>query len=424
MDQFKAVLATELQYEKTPCPFKRGFTVDLPDPPKDPIQKKPWRPVPRDRPSENIVTSIPEDFGYLNIVDEHSVQRVPSHSQVEAESSDSGIIATKTADYPADSQDRYTTQMMTSEANSEMADDMEGFRQKDLYEKVCEKALQSRTPSRPRRVVTGRTVTAPPHLSFQTSPPSSSSRLVATVPASAQESSSFSSSVDSFHSFHSPISPLPRSPPSPDAYNLEHATGDLPVSRTRGHNREESQATITESSRQLCSISGTEVDQLPDRPRTPALTSDTTSQDEEWEQIKTPSPPGLRVRQNVVKKRRNLSPLPSSTNIYTPYSPRRNMSGHHLTTAILQRTCSLLLGPPIQLVALMLRIAAKIARGAFRGESFGWGDGGQKIPCSWDFSDGSDGEVWEEDDYGVALGKTSSGKEVWGQEVGGSWEID
>lgn len=93
-----------------------------------------------------------------------------------------------------------------------------------------------------------------------------------------------------------------------------------------------------------------------------------------------------------------------------------------MTTAILQKTCSLLLGPPIQLVALMLRIAAKIARGASRGNSFGFGDGGQKIPCSWDFSDTSDeaDEGWEEDDYGVSLRNNLSSKEARAGEMGQS----
>ena len=70
----------------------------------------------------------------------------------------------------------------------------------------------------------------------------------------------------------------------------------------------------------------------------------------------------------------------------------------------------------------MMRIAAKITRGASRATSFGFGDGGQKIPCSWDFSDGSDeaDEEWEEDDYGVSLRKSLSFKEARASEMGGS----
>lgn len=86
----------------------------------------------------------------------------------------------------------------------------------------------------------------------------------------------------------------------------------------------------------------------------------------------------------------------------------------------------MLLGPPVQLVALMLNIAAKIANGVHRGASFGYGEAGQKIPCSWDFSDADEesDDVWEEDDYGVSLGNLASSKAMKAKGTGGSWEID
>ncbi|KAH7322985.1 inheritance of peroxisomes protein 1-domain-containing protein [Stachybotrys elegans] len=48
--QFRDVLDRILQFEKTRCPFKRSFTVQLPEPPKTPLKKKPWKPVPRTLP--------------------------------------------------------------------------------------------------------------------------------------------------------------------------------------------------------------------------------------------------------------------------------------------------------------------------------------------------------------------------------------
>ena len=86
----------------------------------------------------------------------------------------------------------------------------------------------------------------------------------------------------------------------------------------------------------------------------------------------------------------------------------------------------MLLGPPAQLVALMLNIAAKITNGIHRGVSFSYREGGQKIPCSWDFSDADESseDMWDEDDYGVSLGKPVSSKSEIARETGGSWEID
>ncbi|KAL8869484.1 MAG: hypothetical protein Q9174_004240 [Haloplaca sp. 1 TL-2023] len=44
IEEFKGTLCKILQYETTPCPFKRGFTVDLPERPDTPVRKKPWKP--------------------------------------------------------------------------------------------------------------------------------------------------------------------------------------------------------------------------------------------------------------------------------------------------------------------------------------------------------------------------------------------
>ncbi|KAI9890073.1 MAG: hypothetical protein M1814_004472 [Vezdaea aestivalis] len=44
IEEFKIALANILRYEKTACPFKRGFTVDLPPEPETPIKQVPWKP--------------------------------------------------------------------------------------------------------------------------------------------------------------------------------------------------------------------------------------------------------------------------------------------------------------------------------------------------------------------------------------------
>lgn len=79
----------------------------------------------------------------------------------------------------------------------------------------------------------------------------------------------------------------------------------------------------------------------------------------------------------------------------------------------------------------MLNIARKIASGSYRGFTFGHGAEGQRIPCSWDFSDTeSEDSAWDEDDFGVPINPTTlaqervrrrDGKE---KEAGASWEID
>ncbi len=45
IEELKRVFGEVLRFEKTPCPFKREFTVELPEPPHTPVKLKPWRPV-------------------------------------------------------------------------------------------------------------------------------------------------------------------------------------------------------------------------------------------------------------------------------------------------------------------------------------------------------------------------------------------
>ena len=418
VEQLRDVLVRLLQYEATPCPFKRGFTVDLPEPPKTPVRKKPWKPKPRVEPSGS---QLPDNFSSLNLEDEGTISQDHALESMDSEVSGDHTAVRKVADFPSGFSDAGSIIETENGADSETTSP--GFMQRSLHEMISEEPPYVKTPTRPRRIMTGRTITAPPELSVRTST-TTNSASISNLPTRERGSPSLSSSVDSFHSFHSPISPLSPTPSPQEGHNPPVKADGLAIPRTGGHKRDKSEATITADSHQLWDLSGLEAEPTFNRPHTPTLVSDAISPDEEWEQVNRPSPPGLRIRQNIAKRRRPYSPPPSSTNLYSPYSPRQNMSGHHFTTAILQRTYSLFFGPPVQLLALMLRIAAKIGSGVFKGESFGWGEQGQRIPCSWDFSDGSDAEIWEEDDYGFALGKMVSGKEINGQEVGGSWEID
>ncbi|KAH6677481.1 inheritance of peroxisomes protein 1-domain-containing protein [Halenospora varia] len=45
VEELKEVLSKVLLFEKTPCPFQRHFTVQLPEAPQTPVKKKPWKPV-------------------------------------------------------------------------------------------------------------------------------------------------------------------------------------------------------------------------------------------------------------------------------------------------------------------------------------------------------------------------------------------
>ena len=400
-EELKKVFASVLQYELTPCPFKRGFTVELPEPPKTPARRRPW--TPKGQPSPLVDSKSPS---LRDIVEDGSAL------------SDSGSI--RSTD---DEQSGHT---------SEGSGDVHISEPKHIDTSAIS-TLE--TPSRPRPLNGTRSITAPAQLNLKSRSPS---RSVISIPetttkdADVPDNASIASSVDSFHSFysiHSSTSPLPPSPPYSDPASSAPRSDidlDLTIPRTRQHKREISELTVKASSVELEDDQDTprwHVIEHPSTPvnlRTPDLINDTASQgDEQWSDAITPSPTtALRQRSN---RRRTHSPLPSPANLYTP---RTRMTGHHLTSSILQKTCSLLLGPPIQLVALMLNIAAKIANGTFRAPSFTDEDNTLDVPYSWEYDGGGNAEdIWEEDDYGISLGTLSATRER-KPNVGGSWEID
>ncbi len=425
VEELKSVLAKVLQYEVTPCPFKRGFTVDLPDLPNTPIQKRPWRPkTTLATTPENVREELKSfDFG----LESPSSQSPAAEQKIDGSSIEQlrrgrlNDLITSSDASSAGSED---------ERDDEVTDDTETSPQ-DLSHQTLDESPNVETPIRPKTLRTTRAITAPPHLTLRTTSPSNILPNALPFAEPKEVSPSLSSSMDSFHSFHSPISPLAPSPSFPDLESLSSEySSKIEAPRTRNHKRDVSEITVTADSSELWDMTSlrsgndTTYHSPPDAPKTPPLIDDAVSEDDDhWSEAVTPSPTNAIHQRRFRSRRRSQSPLPPSVNLYSPYSPRAHMSGHHLTTAILQRTCSLLLGPPVQLVALMLRIAAKIAKGAFRGSSYGFGEGGQKIPCSWDFSDSSDDNDEEEDDYGVPLSRPASSNQR-AKDAAGSWEID
>lgn len=431
VEEFKVVLTKLLQYEVTPCPFKRGFTVDLPEPPKIPSRKRPWKPRQRPQPSTSETQKAQvEEYDDTDSVTQAQEIRDGSSNENNMAASDPQRL-NRVDGYALSSSDMSSAEGSVVDSGGE-ATDYVASTVKKLNAAEYEDSDIFKTPIRPKTMKTGRTITAPPQLSLRTSPPSNATTDNPLSTNKGNEPSSLSSSMDSFHSFHSPISPLPPSPPysNPASPTPNREDDKINLRRTRNHKRDLSELTVTAEFPAVWSTPDFETDEnlrtSPILPVTPTLISDAASQSEDtWSEAITPSPCTELRNRRPARRRQTVSPLPSPGNIHTP---RSRLSGHHLTTAILQKTCSLLLGPPVQLVALMLNIASKIAHGAYCGVAFGYADSGQKIPCSWDFSDvddESDGEGWEEDDFGVSLNNLTNSRNVRAKEMSsGSWEID
>ncbi|KAI4260332.1 MAG: hypothetical protein L6R42_004094 [Xanthoria sp. 1 TBL-2021] len=422
VEDFKRMLPKVLQYETTPCPFKRDFTIHLPEKPLTPVRNKPWRPREPLRPESTPDVSRKTEW-------QHRLWGKPP-MLAEPPSMVDGAIERE-----EECADEYTDSLPEdSPGSSEPSQDSEATDDSDLTPRHLtnpgpEPIDPFKTPTRPRTLKTGRAITAPPQLSLRTTPPSDTTENDVRKPDIHEDTDSLSSSVESFHSFHSPISPLPPSPHSlgrPMLSSSEDLDG-IAVPKTRNHRRDDSERTVTADSDDFwdktdsIALDDAGDTASPKIPQTPPLLSDTTSQSEgNSPEIITPSSvePLPRLRKS---RRRSQSPLPSPANVYSPSS---RLSGHHLTTAILQKTCSMLLGPPVSLVALMLNIASRIMNGTYDGFPLGYAGSSQKIPCAWDFSD-TDHATDDEDDYGVTLHKLpSSRSSSRSNDLGGSWEID
>ena len=131
-------------------------------------------------------------------------------------------------------------------------------------------------------------------------------------------------------------------------------------------------------------------------PSTPPLVSD--SDDDSIPGLDVPTPPdAIRMKRLTgATQRRAFSPMPQVQNLFRPPKPSPS---REFTNVLVRKTCELVLGPPVHLVSMMLRIAASISNG------FGFGTyrvrRTERIPCSWE----SDEEPeWPEDDFGIPLG--------------------
>lgn len=282
------------------------------------------------------------------------------------------------------------------------------------------------------RVLAGRSFTAAPHpANVVTSHPPKSrevqpARVTSTTTSRPRtKESSPGSSTDSFHpvqSWHTPLTPLPPSPPSsrpstPPTTAFPRLHEDNVVSSREPRPKDASDFTPTpnrkstlnpsSSTAAASSVNASSALDLhantPEKPLTPTSVDGevTNARSSALEERQQPRP---RPRPNSLSiSRRALSPLPPAANLFS-HSQRRPSESNinamrRLPSTIIQKTLEVFLGPPIFLVKLMLKVAAKILAGEWRGLVFGIGESGEKIPVQWDYSDGEFSDWEDDDDY-------------------------
>ncbi|KAH6954996.1 inheritance of peroxisomes protein 1-domain-containing protein [Fusarium avenaceum] len=109
---------------------------------------------------------------------------------------------------------------------------------------------------------------------------------------------------------------------------------------------------------------------------------------------------------SISVRRRALSPLPPAANLFTPAStmerrPYRSRleTVRNLPMAIIAKTCEMIMGPPSSLIRLILKVAAKIASGQWRGLVYGYSEDGEEIPVQWDYSEEEFSDWSGDEDY-------------------------
>ncbi|KAI9643472.1 hypothetical protein NHQ30_008091 [Ciborinia camelliae] len=489
VEEFKTMLAQVLLYEKTPCPFQRTFSVDLPIALHATTQK-PWRPVQRSSSriplprgdlypiaskSNSLTPSSPKlscrrtrSSSPLRVPALHQSASSPTETCIsdlqfedatpETSSAKSISLAVQSPTYPPQthSAEPHSTEFGPSAIesiihavshielgeggegdNSDGTDDTNVTLKNPAQPSYPQSPLGSK--SRPQALhYCSRSITAPPVLSLLTSPPSKrQNRSPERKTAVGDPESELSSSVDSFHStqsWHSlldvPSSPPLSGPPSPTTFPHPHDNIVLPkqVHPTQAI----SQLHITPEipgAWNTPSLINASPRSLSPAPRTPTLINDGEKSEGDASEVTTPSPPRLRHRGTTSSNsgRRTLSPLPAAVNIFSPKPrSRRLQTARHLPTAIIQKTCEILLSPPSHLLHLMVNIASKIAAGEWRGVLLGEGEA-----VHWDFTeDEYHGESWAEDDFGFSLTPTPSrGRQVSSPSKnsttsGENWDVD
>jgi len=499
--ELKKILGEVLRFEKTPCPFQRDFTVELPEPPKTPVKKRPWKPVERpgdDSPpfpvpySPNITTSITpatsssssspfRDYtaseegtqaSILDLEEDRSldgseITSDQTSEDVDVPSIDSDFVAAEISEQRSElPQSEYQNKSTQEKAvlepsllESSIADPVyEGYtgydEESDRFSDAADDtqitprshhqptyqplAFESEKNDRPQGLQSSRSMTAPPVLSLITSPPSkhrTNSPLRCST--SVESDSDFSSSVESFHSvqsWHSPLappSPPASGPPSPSSsYPYPHNNIILP--KRPNHTRDTSEITVKPETPRIWNMEESQNPESTSRsssphPQTPTLVTDAGEKSDE-EQFEVLTPPTVRptIRHRATtssnSRRRALSPLPPAVNLFSPprRRSRRLQTARHLPTAIIQKTCEILMSPPSHLFHLMISIASKIAAGEWRGVLSGHGES-----VHWDFEDEYLGDGWFEDDYGISLPNApTKAKTTSANVAGGSWEVD
>ncbi|KAK0669964.1 inheritance of peroxisomes protein 1-domain-containing protein [Cercophora samala] len=435
----REVLDQILQFEKTPCPFARSFTVELPE--SAPVKLKPWTPARRSSACLPVRPVTPVEIAHIH--------RGPPRGSI------------CLGDLSLSEQGKYLESPLEEDSREQ-----ETQRQGHEDSPVGEPSGNALRPS-PLKIkkTEEKGLNTPPQLTVVT-PPHSHTKKTNTPRAASPKRANFQSPANSLESFHSPdswpSSTLPLSPPlsSPGSprsslplrtslQNLTHDTPTTPVTAPSNNltattkafhswSTTTSESEKTENSEETTLSSNVSELECSPKSKVPAprqqsipsiihsVPEEAIEDEPEYESFPpaftTPTPtisispspsttttttptqqqhrPAIRratTSSSLSPNRRALSPLPPAADLFTPRStltssPPSNRQMRSLPMMVVQKTCEILMSPPSHLISLMLKIAARILAGEWKGLIFGWGEKGERLEVEWDYSDDDNNE--------------------------------
>ena len=342
----ETTLSRVLRYEVTPCPFQRSFTVPIPEEALTPKKKKAWRP------------KEPEGIPEISVAADTTTQ---GRGDGDGE--------------PDQAQAREGTDADATNINVSLrepdvigtAKPLEDVEDSALADVSYETGHRKRSASELVNF-------------FDTLPTSQPIQ----EPESESEAINHSPSEDSFHSAHSPVSPLiPSTIHSDDPFSspaLDSALllASLDPSNESKNMIETAHTPDSSSPKPQTAAALIEEIDIPFKPRLRSTSrqgsssSPSSSHDLDIPKLGSNGAStgcaGLDIdngditviHRMRVSRNRDLSPMPPPS---TLSYPRPRQEGYDFTTTILQKTCSLVLIPPLQLLLLLIQIAAQIAVG-------------------------------------------------------------
>ncbi|PYH49006.1 uncharacterized protein BP01DRAFT_118345 [Aspergillus saccharolyticus JOP 1030-1] len=336
--EMKNVLSKVLRYEVTPCPFKRGFTVEIPEEARAPRRKRAWRP--KGRRESAPVSSI---YQHDNLQ--------PKYDQ--------------STDCPSAGED-----------TDGDATDGSGFTTKGSNSTILETIADDNESSEPMQIA------VPTHSSCQSVAVTQQGfqTLLARFEDSSEDQvdpeASFSSSVESFHSLGPSFTAIPdldacstpASSENDDNYDNEsgivHSSledSQLPKSK-RPDNRVsvyvdcwDHMSPTEDLTRELAEQEAKPIHVTPN-PHSPASEPTNVASSPELNSNLSSMSAEFR-RRSKASREREVSPMPPPSAL-TLAKPEK-----HDAASLIHKTASLVLVPPIQLLVVLIHIAARIVIG-------------------------------------------------------------